>query len=179
MRMEVDGMAKDPNEKRRRSLGRSVSNLEHSGGAEMQENAHENGRNSREAEMLAERVVAIDKEMKMLKEALAQRNGELQTARLMCSKTATRLSVVEEELDRAQGRTKPKGNLMLASDNENSFGDPLRQMCETISSKFQTTRLRRHHIFVSREEFTLSSADLYLQETKLQTLLQLWVGMEP
>jgi hypothetical protein len=72
----------------------------------MQENSPENGRSStREAQMLAERVVAMDEEMKMLKEALSKRNGELQSARLMCSKTATRLSVVEDELKKAKQQT--------------------------------------------------------------------------
>lgn len=108
MRMEVEGIGKDPaTEKRRRSLGRSVSNLDQSGTTDaMQENSPENGRSStREAQMLAERVVAMDEEMKMLKEALSKRNGELQSARLMCSKTATRLSVVEDELKKAKQQT--------------------------------------------------------------------------
>ncbi|KAG0611288.1 hypothetical protein M758_7G129000 [Ceratodon purpureus] len=103
MRMEVEGIGKDNNEKtRRRALGRSASSVEHSSADSLQENGSENGRQTREAQLLAERVVAMDEEMKMLKEALAQRNGELQGARLMCSKTATRLSVVEDELKKAK-----------------------------------------------------------------------------
>jgi predicted AAA+ superfamily ATPase len=105
MRREVEGIGKDSSEKtRRRSLGRSASSVEHSSADSMQENGNENGRQTREAQMLAERVVAMDEEMKTLKEALTQRNGELQVARLMCSKTATRLSVVEEELNRAKAQ---------------------------------------------------------------------------
>lgn len=102
--MEVEGIGKDNNEKsRRRSLGRSASSVEHSSADSMQENgSNENGRQTREAQLLAERVVAMDEEMKVLKESLTQRNGELQVARLMCSKTATRLSVVEDELNRAK-----------------------------------------------------------------------------
>lgn len=106
--MEVEGIGKDPaTEKRRRSLGRSVSNLDQSATTDaMQENSPEIGRSStREAQMLAERVVAMDEEMKMLKEALSKRNGELQSARLLCSKTATRLSVVEDELKKAKQQT--------------------------------------------------------------------------
>jgi hypothetical protein len=52
---------------------------------------------------IAERMAAMDEEMKMLKEALACRNQELQNAQIRCAQTANRLSVVEEELDRALG----------------------------------------------------------------------------
>ncbi|XP_024397596.1 uncharacterized protein [Physcomitrium patens] len=110
MRMEVEGIGKDNNDKaRRRSLGRSASSVDQSSAEPMQENGNgnENGRRSREAQMLAERVVAMDEEMKMLKNSLAQRTGELQVARLMCSKTASRLSVVEEELNQAKLHHEP------------------------------------------------------------------------
>lgn len=55
-----------------------------------------------EAQMLAERVVAMEEEINMLKEALTQRNAELESARLMSSKATTHLSVVEKELKRAK-----------------------------------------------------------------------------
>lgn len=53
---------------------------------------------SREADLLEERVEYLDQETQMLKEELAKRNDELQAARLMCVKTASKLSSVEEEL---------------------------------------------------------------------------------
>ena len=86
---------------KRRTVSRSNSSIDQAAvNSAMQENA--NGSHSQEAQMLAERVVAMDEEMKKLKLALAQRNGELQSARLMCSKTASQLSIVEEELKKAQ-----------------------------------------------------------------------------
>lgn len=101
MRMEVEGVSKDPSERRRRSMSRSGSNLDISAVNDaMQEVGHDG--HTHEARMLAERVVAMDEEMKMLKDALSQRNGEVQSARLMCSKATTQLSVVEEELRRAK-----------------------------------------------------------------------------
>jgi hypothetical protein len=97
----VEGVSKDPSDRRRRSMSRSGSNLEISAVNDaMQENGHDG--HTHEAQMLAERVVAMDEEMKMLKEALSQRNGEVQSARLMCSKTTAQLSVVEEELKKAK-----------------------------------------------------------------------------
>jgi hypothetical protein len=41
----------------------------------------------------------------MLKEALAKRNDELQAARLMCAKTASRLTAVEDELEMLRAGT--------------------------------------------------------------------------
>jgi len=100
MRMEVEGMGKISVDKRR-TVSRSNSSIDQAAvNSAMQENA--NGSHSQEAQMLAERVVAMDEEMKKLKLALAQRNGELQSARLMCSKTASQLSIVEDELKKAQ-----------------------------------------------------------------------------
>lgn len=101
MRMEVEGVSKDQGDRRRRSMSRSGSQLDLSAATDgMQENGHD-GR-THEAQMLAERVVAMDEEMKMLKEALAQRTAEAQSARFMCSKTSAHLSTVEEELKRAK-----------------------------------------------------------------------------
>jgi len=42
---------------------------------------------------------ALEEEIRTLKEALAKRNDELQNARIMCAKTASRLSTVEEEVE--------------------------------------------------------------------------------
>ena len=82
-------------------MSRSGSNLDASAEIDaVQENGHDG--HTHEAQMLAERVVTMEEEMKMLKEVLSQRNGELQSARLMCSKTSAQLAIVEEDLKKAK-----------------------------------------------------------------------------
>lgn len=80
-------------------MSRSGSNLDL---AAANVDAMQESGQTHEAQMLAERVVAMDEEMKMLKEALSQRNGEIQASRLLCSKTSAQLSAVEEDLKKAK-----------------------------------------------------------------------------
>lgn len=47
----------------------------------------------------AEKIRNLQQETRTLKETLAKRNDELQNARIMCAKTASRLSSVEEEVE--------------------------------------------------------------------------------
>ncbi len=103
MRNEVEGFGKPGalENKGRRSFGRSASHLDPVSMGMMKENAHDPGYNSTNG--IAERMAAMDEEMKMLREALACRNEELQNAHIRCVKTANRLSLVEEELDKARG----------------------------------------------------------------------------
>jgi hypothetical protein len=81
-------------------MGRSASHLDPGSVGMMQENL-DMGYDG--ASGIAERMVSIDEEMKMLKEALARRNEELRDAHITCAKTANRLALVQEELDRALG----------------------------------------------------------------------------
>lgn len=55
-------------------------------------------------EFLTERILAMEEETKMLKEALAKRNNELQASRNLCAKTVSKLQSLE-----AQQRSSPKG----------------------------------------------------------------------
>ncbi len=105
MRHEVEGLGKvDAIEsKRRRSLGHSGRHMDPSLMGMMQENVHDDFSYNGMSSGIAEKMAAMDEEMKMLKEALARRNEELQNAHVTCVKTANRLSLVEEELDRALG----------------------------------------------------------------------------
>ncbi len=105
MRHEVEGLGKvDAIEsKRRRSLGHSGRHMDPSLMGMMQENVHDDLGYNGMSSGIAEKMAAMDEEMKMLKEALARRNEELQNAHVTCVKTANRLSFVEEELDRALG----------------------------------------------------------------------------
>ncbi|XP_060199802.1 filament-like plant protein 4 isoform X2 [Lycium barbarum] len=52
----------------------------------------------KENELLTERLLAMEEETKMLKEALAHRNSELQTSRSICAKTASKLQNLEAQL---------------------------------------------------------------------------------
>lgn len=96
MKQELDALGKevgDSGRSRRRPLIRSQS-----GGVDylpVHELVHED---SREADH-AQRIANMDEETRMLKEALAKRNDELQQARIMCAKTASRLTAVEDELE--------------------------------------------------------------------------------
>ncbi|XP_074273405.1 filament-like plant protein 4 isoform X2 [Silene latifolia] len=52
----------------------------------------------KENEYLTERLFAMEEETKMLKEALAKRNSELQTSRSICAKTASKLQSLEAQV---------------------------------------------------------------------------------
>lgn len=102
MKQELDSLAKEagesatPRHRRRQSMLRSQS-----GGVEFLP-IHElvvvdEAQDLQEAN--AERIANMDEETRMLKEALAKRNDELQSARLMCARTASRLTAVEDELE--------------------------------------------------------------------------------
>jgi hypothetical protein len=110
MRHEVERLGNNVDHsvenRRRRSLGRAASHLDPGavvGMTMMQENNAQAIMGYNGVSGIAERMAAMDEEMKMLKQALACRNQELQNAQIRCAQTANRLSVVEEELDRALG----------------------------------------------------------------------------
>ncbi|XP_024521347.1 filament-like plant protein 4 isoform X1 [Selaginella moellendorffii] len=99
MKMEVESLDGGGESKRRGTRSSTETKL------------HQNG--SREIELLLERLLSMEEETKMLKEALAQRNGELHSSRLICAKTATKLSAMEAYFDsvsRTHGLSKPKVN---------------------------------------------------------------------
>jgi hypothetical protein len=111
MRHEVERLGNNVDHavenRRRRSFGRAASHLDPGavvGMTMMQENNAQATMGYNGVSGIAERMAAMDEEMKMLKEALACRNQELQNAQIRCAQTANRLSVVQEELDRALGR---------------------------------------------------------------------------
>ncbi|KAG6432050.1 hypothetical protein SASPL_103623 [Salvia splendens] len=59
----------------------------------------------KENELLTERLLAMEEETKMLKEALAKRNSELQASRSICAQTASKLQNMEAQLE-ANGEQK-------------------------------------------------------------------------
>ena len=73
----------------RRPLGRSQSRADQ----------EENLQLYLEAKASAEKILSLQEETRVLKEALGKRDEELQRARIMCAKTASHLSSVEEEVE--------------------------------------------------------------------------------
>lgn len=79
----------------------------------------------KENEFLTARLLSMEEETKMLREALSKRNGELQASRNLCAKTVNRLCTIESQilvLNRQTGPSKPDINLILeASLNESNL----------------------------------------------------------
>lgn len=125
MKQELDSLAKEagesatPRHRRRQSMLRSQS-----GGVEFLP-IHElvvvdEAQDLQEAN--AERIANMDEETRMLKEALAKRNDELQSARLMCARTASRLTAVEDELEALKAGL----HLTTSSDATKFCNDPFK-----------------------------------------------------
>lgn len=53
---------------------------------------------------LENRLLAAEEENKSLKEALVKKDGDLQSARILCAKTASKLSATQEQLEKATER---------------------------------------------------------------------------
>ena len=89
MKMEVETLGKEMGEGRRRrsptkSRGSFFSHSFDSG-----YDSQDQGK--KEYEYLTERLLAMEEETKMLKEALEKRNGELQASRTLCARTTSKL----------------------------------------------------------------------------------------
>lgn len=96
MKLEVENMGRDYGESRvRRSTTRSpTAHL-----SQMPEFVVENfTKYQKENESLTERLIAMDEETSMLKEALSKRNSELQTCRSIYAQTASKLRSLESQL---------------------------------------------------------------------------------
>lgn len=96
MKLEVENMGRDYGESRvRRSTTRSpTAHL-----SQMPEFALDNlPKYQKENELLTERLIAMDEEASMLKEALSKRNSELQTCRSIYAQTASKLQSLESQL---------------------------------------------------------------------------------
>ncbi|KAG8377900.1 hypothetical protein BUALT_Bualt08G0081600 [Buddleja alternifolia] len=76
----------------------------------------------KENELLTERLLVMEEETKMLKEALAKRNSELQASRSTCAQTASKLQSLEVQLQ-ANGEQKihPRSIARASIDNPPSF----------------------------------------------------------
>ncbi|XP_073386525.1 uncharacterized protein [Physcomitrium patens] len=105
VKQDVGGSGKDHPSKgspRRRPLGRSQSATD-----PQEAIAQETLQAILDANASVDKILNLEKETRMLKEALAKRNDELQNARFMCAKTASRLSFMEEEVQTLRAPSKP------------------------------------------------------------------------
>nr|GMD98431.1 filament-like plant protein 4 [Ipomoea batatas] len=68
----------------------------------------------KENELLTERLLGMEEETKMLKEALATRNSELQTSRSTCAQTISKLQSLEAQLQvNGDQKSPPKSNIHI------------------------------------------------------------------
>ncbi|KAL0314601.1 UNVERIFIED_CONTAM: Filament-like plant protein 4 [Sesamum angustifolium] len=71
----------------------------------------------KENELLTERLLAMEEETKMLKEALAKRNIELQASRSTCAQTASKLQSLEAQLQaNGEQRTPMRSNTQVPTE---------------------------------------------------------------
>lgn len=85
----------------------------------------------KENEFLTERLLAMEEETKMLKEALAKRNTELQATRSLCAKTASRLQSLEAQLQGSnQQKSSPKSIIHITAEGSSSNPPSLTSMSE-------------------------------------------------
>ncbi|KAH6796309.1 hypothetical protein C2S51_037295 [Perilla frutescens var. frutescens] len=111
MKLEVENLGRDYGESRlRRSpVKPSTPNL-----SQLPEFSIDNAQKYlKDNELLTERLLAMEEETKMLKEALAKRNSELQASRSICAQTASKLQSIEVQLQ-ANGEQKSP----LSSNNQ-------------------------------------------------------------
>ncbi|KAL0360569.1 UNVERIFIED_CONTAM: Filament-like plant protein 4 [Sesamum radiatum] len=75
----------------------------------------------KENELLTERLLAMEEETKMLKEALAKRNSELQASRSTCAQTASKLQSLEAQLQaNGEQRTPLRSNTQVPTEGISS-----------------------------------------------------------
>ncbi|XP_057422557.1 filament-like plant protein 4 [Lotus japonicus] len=107
MKLEVESLGRDYGETRLRKSPVKPANSHLS---QLPELSLENVQKfQKDNEFLTERLLAMEEETKMLKEALAKRNGELQASRSMCGKTLSKLQMLEAQLQTSnQQKGSPK-----------------------------------------------------------------------
>lgn len=100
MRLEIEGPAKEKSDNNRRRSGKGAVSPRAALSVQLvQDITQEDDHQEKEGGLWLERFSALEEETKMLREVLTKRNNELQSARLMCARTASKLSTVEQQLD--------------------------------------------------------------------------------
>ncbi|KAJ8762213.1 hypothetical protein K2173_007369 [Erythroxylum novogranatense] len=74
----------------------------------------------KEKDFLTDRLLAMEEETKMLKEALAMRNSELQDSRNLCAKTTSRLQSLEAQIVNNQQKSFPKSTVQVSVEGYSS-----------------------------------------------------------
>ncbi|XP_051139414.1 filament-like plant protein 4 [Andrographis paniculata] len=96
MKLEVESLGRDYGESR---LRRSPAKPSSPHLSSVTEFSYDNGQKFlKENELLTDRLLAMEEETKMLKEALAKRNSELQDSRSICAQTASKLQSLEAQI---------------------------------------------------------------------------------
>ncbi|CAA7399636.1 unnamed protein product [Spirodela intermedia] len=96
MKQEVDSFGRNPGESRIRHP--SGKNLGPHFGSSPDFTMESVQQYQKENEFLTARLLAMEEETKMLKEALSKRNSELQTSRTICAKTSSKLRSLETHM---------------------------------------------------------------------------------
>ncbi|KAF2588529.1 hypothetical protein F2Q70_00038256 [Brassica cretica] len=78
----------------------------------------------KENEFLTERLLAMEEETKMLKEALAKRNNELLESRNVCAQSNSKLQGLEAQLQQinSQKRSNPSSSISVSEDGNDDSG---------------------------------------------------------
>ncbi|KZV16524.1 filament-like plant protein 6-like [Dorcoceras hygrometricum] len=123
MKLEVENMGRDYGESRlKRYPVRPPTPLL----SQMPEFGHGNAHKyQKDNELLAERLLAMEEEMKMLTEALAKRNSELQASRCLFAQTASKLQSLEAQLQvDGEQRSCTKSDAPVEGFCSQSIGNP-------------------------------------------------------
>ncbi|PHT96538.1 Filament-like plant protein 4 [Capsicum chinense] len=120
----------------------------------------------KENEQLTERLLAMEEETKMLKEALAHRNSELQTSRSICAKTASKLQNLEAQLQaNAEQKSRQKSTM-----RRQHFEGSLRMKQITFQDWLPCPRMEMTIILIGLGEGGISHIGLKLGLEKLYGL---------
>ncbi|XP_009590331.1 filament-like plant protein 4 [Nicotiana tomentosiformis] len=114
MKLEVEGLGRDYGESRLKKFPAKPSSPQYS----LPDFSFDTiQKYHKENELLTERLFAMEEETKMLKEALAKQNSELQASRSMCTQTANKLQSLEAQV-RANGehRSPPKSTVRMPTE---------------------------------------------------------------
>ncbi|CAH8391009.1 unnamed protein product [Eruca vesicaria subsp. sativa] len=167
MKMEVESLGRGDygDYRQRRSPGRPssplMSPMSHMGSEFSFDNNMQ--KFHRENDLLTERLLAMEEETKMLKEALAKRNSELQVSRNVCAKTANRLQTLEAQM---MSKT-----LSMASMSEDGNED-VRSIAGSLMSGLSQTNKDKNSAKIKKTESAnqLELMDDFLEMEKLACL---------
>jgi len=124
MKMEVDSWSRDPGDNRLRRSPSRTSTLQYPM-SPSPDYARENLQNmQKENELLTARLLTMDEEIKMLKEALSKCNHELQASKNMCAKTSCKLRSMELHMSSANLYKSPTSSFVDTSASSQKESNP-------------------------------------------------------